>query len=392
MLPASFFSSQNPNKVLATRTLQIKGNPLLRKTLITFQFMITVGMLIATAVVYYQYQFIKNYDRGYNVESVLAVPKYNMKPETYQSLKTALLDHNNIHGIGASSLVFPGALQSSINYRAKGSDGEQKSMKAVRTDGDFFELFNIKLNSGKAFPEKYEAERPMVILNHEAAKLLSWDNPEDKWFELMHLEKRAEVLGFVHDINFESLKNEVVPTVYLFDPADSHIMYLRLGWVVGNAGVLGAWTIILLSYLITLCTALSMSSITTNIRIGAGGAYAIISQALGLEVGGSLGIPRYISQGLAVTMYIFGFREGWLSIFPDHPAFVIDLVVFIVLYGIAYKSADLAIKTQYIIMAVVGVSRLTPPPPCRWLLLKSAISPISESISSLKMESQFTDS
>jgi amino acid transporter len=99
-----------------------------------------------------------------------------------------------------------------------------------------------------------------------------------------------------------------------------------------------------------------MSSITTNNKIGAGGAYAIISQALGLEVGGSLGIPRYISQGLAVTMYIFGFREGWLSIFPDHPAFLVDLIVFIVLYAIAYKSADLAIKTQYIIMGVIVLS------------------------------------
>jgi solute carrier family 12 sodium/potassium/chloride transporter 2 len=132
-------------------------------------------------------------------------------------------------------------------------------------------------------------------------------------------------------------------------------MYLRLGWVVGNAGLLGAWMIIILSFAITLCTALSMSSITTNTRIGAGGAYAIISQALGLEVGGSLGIPRYISQGLAVTMYIFGFREGWLSIFPHHHAFLVDLLVFIILYGIAYKSADLAIKTQYIIMGIIGL-------------------------------------
>lgn len=134
------------------------------------------------------------------------------------------------------------------------------------------------------------------------------------------------------------------------------IMYLRLGWVVGNAGLLGTWLIIILAFGITLCTALSMSSITTNIRIGAGGAYAIISQALGLEVGGSLGIPRYVSQGLAVTMYIFGFREGWLSIFPDHHAFLVDLIVFIVLFGIAYKSADLAIKTQYIIMGVIFLS------------------------------------
>ena len=112
------------------------------------------------------------------------------------------------------------------------------------------------------------------------------------------------------------------------------IMYLRLGWVVGNAGLLGAWLIIVIAFMITLTTALSMSSITTNIRIGAGGAYAIISQSLGLEVGGSLGIPRYVSQGLAVTMYIFGFREGWLSIFPGHPAFLVDVIVFAVIYNL----------------------------------------------------------
>ena len=134
------------------------------------------------------------------------------------------------------------------------------------------------------------------------------------------------------------------------------IMYLRMGWVVGNAGLLGAWFIILISFLITLTTALSMSAITTNIRIGAGGAYAIISQALGLEVGGSLGIPRYVSQGLAVTMYIFGFREGWLGIFPDHNAFLVDIAVFAVLLTIAYISADLAIKTQYFIMGVIVLS------------------------------------
>lgn len=131
------------------------------------------------------------------------------------------------------------------------------------------------------------------------------------------------------------------------------IMFLREGWVIGNAGILGGLMIILLAFGITACTALAMSSITTNIRIGAGGAYAILAQSLGLEVGGSLGIPIYVSQALAITMYIFGFREGWLWVFPDHPAIVVDFVVFLVLYGIAYKSADLAIRVQYVIMAVI---------------------------------------
>jgi amino acid transporter len=134
------------------------------------------------------------------------------------------------------------------------------------------------------------------------------------------------------------------------------IMFLREGWVIGNAGLLGGLIIILLGFGITICTALAMSSITTNIRIGAGGAYAVIAQSLGLEVGGSVGIPRYLSQALAVTMYIFGFREGWLYIFPEHPAILVDVGVFTVLYAIAYISADFAIRVQYLIMAIIVTS------------------------------------
>ena len=134
------------------------------------------------------------------------------------------------------------------------------------------------------------------------------------------------------------------------------IMYLRTGAVVGNAGLFGAWIIISLAFVITTSTALSMSSIVTNIRIGAGGAYSIISQSLGLEVGGSIGIPFYLSQGLATAMYIFGFREGWLNIFPNHPAIIVDFVVFGVIFAIAFISTNLAFRIQYLILAIIIVS------------------------------------
>ncbi len=137
------------------------------------------------------------------------------------------------------------------------------------------------------------------------------------------------------------------------------IMFLRQGWVVGNAGLLGAWLIILLAFSITICTALCLSSITTNIRIGAGGAFSVISQSLGLEVGGSIGIPLYLCQALAVAMYIFGFRSGWQWLFPEHPALVVDLVVFAIVFAIAFTSAGFAFKIQYFILGVIGISLLS---------------------------------
>ncbi len=134
------------------------------------------------------------------------------------------------------------------------------------------------------------------------------------------------------------------------------ILFLREGWVVGNAGLLGAWAIILIAFAITTLTALSMSSITTNIRIGAGGAFSIISQSLGLEMGGSIGIPLYLAQTLAVTMYVFGFREGWLWIFPQHPPLLVDMCIFLLLFSIAYVSAKVAFKIQYLILAILAIS------------------------------------
>ncbi|MGB5364334.1 MAG: Na-K-Cl cotransporter, partial [Aureibaculum sp.] len=106
------------------------------------------------------------------------------------------------------------------------------------------------------------------------------------------------------------------------------IMYIRHPWVVGNAGVVGALLIIIVAVAITLSTALSLSSITTNIRIGSGGAFSLISQSLGLEIGGAIGIPFFFSQAIAVAMYIFGFRDGLQAILTGFSPLILDVIVF----------------------------------------------------------------
>lgn len=140
------------------------------------------------------------------------------------------------------------------------------------------------------------------------------------------------------------------------------ILFLREGWVVGNAGLLGSWIIITIAFVIVSFTALSMSSMTTNIRIGSGGAYSIISQSLGLEIGGSVGVPLYLAQALAVTMYIFGFREGVIWAWEQYSALplslplmqlIVDLATFGILFGIIFISTALAFRIQYIILVLI---------------------------------------
>lgn len=134
------------------------------------------------------------------------------------------------------------------------------------------------------------------------------------------------------------------------------IMYLRLGWVVGNAGFGGALVIILLAKLVTVTTGLAMASMASNIKIGAGGSYAIISRSMGLEVGGAVGIPLYFSQSLGAAMYIVGFTEAWMAIYPEYNALVVGFAVLTGLLIISLISAKVAMKLQYIIMALITAS------------------------------------
>ncbi len=137
------------------------------------------------------------------------------------------------------------------------------------------------------------------------------------------------------------------------------IMYVRLPWVVGNGGFFGACAVLALAMGITLCTGLSLSSVATNTRVGAGGPFAMITRSLGLEVGGSIGVPLFLSRPLGIAMYVFGFREGvqWLLGNTDPMvALAIDLTVFVALFGISYLSADLAFRVQFLIMAVIAFS------------------------------------
>ena len=154
-------------------------------------------------------------------------------------------------------------------------------------------------------------------------------------------------------IKFGTFNGVFVPT---FLSIIGVILFLRLGYIVGSAGILLTVLIILLAVSVTLCTGLSLSSITTNIRIGSGGAYSIISKTLGLEVGGSVGIPLYFAQIFSVTLYLFGFSEAWKFIFPHHSTLLVLGSAFLFLFVLTFISTKLAVKSQLLVFIVMLVA------------------------------------
>ena len=128
------------------------------------------------------------------------------------------------------------------------------------------------------------------------------------------------------------------------------IMYIRMGWIVGNAGLLGGLLILFMTFIITGTAALAFSSITTNIRLKAGGVFALVSQSLGLEAGGALGIPLYLAQSMGAALYIYGFAEGWNFLFPEHDTRLVIVSIFAVGLALSITSEKLALKSQFLVM------------------------------------------
>lgn len=139
------------------------------------------------------------------------------------------------------------------------------------------------------------------------------------------------------------------------------IMYMRLGWVTGQGGLGVALAIVVVAHLITFATGLSVSSIATNRTVGAGGAYFMISRALGAPAGAAIGLPLFFAQALSVTFYIVGFTESVCLLLPESirpmvPPWVVSTVVNVLITGLSIKSSELAIKAQYVVMVAIGVS------------------------------------
>ncbi|PLX18294.1 MAG: Na-K-Cl cotransporter, partial [Marinilabiliales bacterium] len=137
------------------------------------------------------------------------------------------------------------------------------------------------------------------------------------------------------------------------------IMYLRFGWVVGNVGLIGTLIIVTLSTSITFLTALSIAAIATNAPVKSGGAYFMISRSLGIEIGGAIGIPLYLAQAFSVALYIIGFSESIVSIFPAVDIKIVGIITTIVLGTLSLFSTKAAIRAQYIILGVIALSLLS---------------------------------
>jgi amino acid transporter len=137
------------------------------------------------------------------------------------------------------------------------------------------------------------------------------------------------------------------------------ILFLRLGFVVGSAGLGPALLIFGLANGISILTSVSLSAIATNLKVKGGGDYYLISRTLGIQFGGAIGIVLFLAQSVSIAFYCIGFGEVLAYLIPlqsNAAPQAVAAVAVLFMFIFAWLGADWATRFQYVVMTILTVA------------------------------------
>eukprot|EP01084_Bolivina_argentea_P208402 355332_1 len=226
-----------------------------------------------------------------------------------------------------------------------------KSHSDIHQKNNFLSVFPKRKNNNKGDDEKsesYELDSDKIKKIGKGGKAEVGFSPSNNLLYEGNKSKKQKKFGAWDGVFVSCLLN-------IFGV----IMFLRLGFIVGQAGLWYTFLIILLSCVVTTLTTLSMAAIATNGEQRAGGAYYMISRTLGPAIGGSVGVLFAIGMSIAVSMYIIGFCEtivvqvGTITNDPTNDIRLYGSLLITILLLIAVFGISWIIKVQFLLLFVL---------------------------------------
>jgi putative ABC transport system permease protein len=219
--PAFFLSSFRPVAVLKGTLLQGAKKNNFRNVLVVAQFAISIIMIVGTAVVFRQMNFMSNKKLGFDKEHVVVIHRAWPLASKAENFKQELLKEANIVKAAVSGNS-PGLIQGAGTYRPKDRPDEiSLNMAMLGGDGDIIETMGMELVAGRNFrPGDLTDTTRYVILNETAVKQFGWtDDPIGKQLLGSQNDRPVfQIIGVVKDFHFESLHKEIRPLIYFLAP------------------------------------------------------------------------------------------------------------------------------------------------------------------------------
>jgi len=211
--PAFFLSSLSPIKILKKNIIKSSRGNLFRNVLVSFQFALSIIIIIASIVVIQQLNYIQNAKLGYDKDNLLLLRMRGEVTNQYKNLKRDLLQQSDIVSVTANNFITSDIRQgtSSIQWESQ-SVNDRVSMQIQRVDCDFIKTYKIDLIAGRFFSKSRTSDlNKSYVINETAMKAMGMKSAVDKKFSLWG--QQGKIIGVIKDFHFKSLHNKIEPVV-----------------------------------------------------------------------------------------------------------------------------------------------------------------------------------
>ena len=231
--PALLLSNAKLVKILKSGFSFTSGQSV-RKSLIVFQFVISIFLIISTIVILQQLAYIRNKDVGYNKSNVVVLPvDHKIRPQL-EALKKAMVAIPGVQSVAAAN-------DEPINVGwgdgISTNDGKSISVTAIPVDMDFVKTMQLSLTAGSDYTRadllqmdttnKYKNYHYSFIMNESAVKALGW-TPEQAIGKTISKGNPGVVKGVIKDFNFKTFHDPITPLILFLDNEQLHKLFIRI--------------------------------------------------------------------------------------------------------------------------------------------------------------------
>ena len=226
--PAFYLTSFKPAEVLKGKVRAGMKSSGIRNGLVVFQFFISIGLIIATLMVYQQLKFVQQQNLGFDKNNILNLyHTWNLSTNA-KAFKNELAQHPEI-----AASTFVNRMPPDLDWMSVFKDlnsGTEQLLSVYIVDHDALKTLGLTIQSGRFFSRDFATDSMKFIVNETAAQQLGWDTYEGKkiFSRFNSLEgKNIEAIGIIKDFNFESLKNNIRPMIFILGNEPNAEMGIR---------------------------------------------------------------------------------------------------------------------------------------------------------------------
>jgi putative ABC transport system permease protein len=222
--PAIFLTSLNPVEAIKGKMRTGQEGKTLRHSLVVFQFSASIVLILCTAIVFDQLQFVNTKNLGFDKDNLIVLNNVEVT-RSREGLAEAIRGLNGVNEVTRATSL-PPYIWGGDTFTASGMDGKMFSMNFTSTEENFLPSFGVKLLFGRNFSADIPADTGRLIVNVSTVQRIGW--PVDEKVvgkEIQYDNTRFEIIGVVSDFNYWPLQTEIEPL---------GIFHMKSGRVVGE--------------------------------------------------------------------------------------------------------------------------------------------------------------